>query len=78
MIRTKSCCTICKLRCFGATKSVRIDHPEEEICQESALLGTFCKNGTVWKSKFEGVEEIENECVILTPGFPNNAVYVVC
>ena len=47
---------------------------KEEGSQESALLGTFCKNGTVWESKFERVEEIENKCAIVTPSFPNNAV----
>ena len=61
-------------RCFGATKSVQVYHTEKEHSQESALLGTFCKNGTVWKSKFERVEEIENECVTVTPSFPNNSV----
>ena len=50
---------------------------EEESSQESALLNTFYKHGTVWKSEFDHVEKIENECVIVTPGFPNNAVQVV-
>ena len=74
MIRTNFCRTIAKLRCFRATKSVQVDHTKEEISHESALLGTFRKNGTVWKSKFERIEEIENESVIVTPSFPNNAV----
>ena len=65
---------IAKLRCFGATKSVKVNHTENEISQESALLGTFCKNGTIWKSKFQRSEDIENECVIVTPSFPDKAV----
>ena len=74
MIRTSFCWTIAKLRCFGATKSVQVDHTEKEISQESALLGTFWINGTFGKSKFERIEGIENEFVIVTPCFPNNAV----
>ena len=74
MIRTDYCWTIAKLRCFGATKSLQVDHIEEEFFKETTLLDTFWKNGTVWKSEFERVEKIEDECVIVTPGFPNNAV----
>ena len=48
------------MRCFGATKGVQVDHTEDEISQGSALLGTFCKNGTIWKSMFERVEKIKN------------------
>ena len=53
---------------------IQVDHTEEEISQESAPLGTFSKNGTVWKSEFERVERVENECVIVSPGFPNNSL----
>ena len=48
-------------------RECQVDRTEKEISQESALLGTFC-------TKFERVEEIENECVIVTPSFPNHAV----
>ena len=60
--------------CFGTTKSVRFNQTEEETSQDDALLGTFCKNSTAWITEFERVEKNENERVIVTPGFPNNAV----
>ena len=74
MIRTNSCSTIAKLRCFGTTESVQVNHTKEEVSQESTPLGSFRKNCTIWESEFERVEKIENECVIVTPSFPNNAV----
>ena len=33
-------------------KSVQVDHTQDENSQESALPGTLCENGTVWKSEF--------------------------